>query len=612
MKAEEILLAIKEEKKSMKPGQPGEAVDILLLHLDCPQNLGRFRFSLGLLYIATVLMRAGFRVKLVGAEPLLFENRTAIENGIKSLSPKIVGFYTIADNIYPVRLLARKIKKWLPETKIVLGGPQATVLGKQLLKNEPAYDYAIAGEGEISTIQLARALIKKDISLEDVPGLVYRELDTIVMNELPPFIENLDLIPFPDHGLVAEAKDGFQISTARGCPYHCTFCFQKVHGHKVRARSPENVVSEIIQNLEKYSAKYFSIVDDTFIYDVKRAMKICKLLSDYRRKSGRKFLFFCQGRANLMSEHPELLPAMKDAGLDLLQLGIESGDPVTLKHYKKQITPEQVEDVVRQVKEIGEMTIEGNFIIGGPFESRRTVEKSIDFARRLLEMAPGIFECSSSYLGPYPGTEIWEHPERFGIKILDRDFRGVIALEDAHVETTRLKRHHIRNLMAKFKQTVASTMWDLAPEIPKKVWEHHRNLATGWGLMSGWYKDIFLKCPALVSYFLFYEKPRFGDSTGLPWDEFMDWIPFRTVDILQYNRRGNRLIIPGYFKETILKDPKEIFIYELCGGKLTIGEISREFCNRFCPDEEIPYVAELVVMPLLKRLEETYHIIYYL
>lgn len=606
-------MAIKEEDRQRKHGgPPGKAVDILLLHPDCPQNLGRFRFSPGLLYIATVLNRAGYRVRCIGAEPLLFEDAGTVEAGIKAFSPKIVGFYTLADNIYSVRSLARKIKNWLPNTTVVLGGPQATIIGKRLLEEEPAYDFAVKGEGEVPAIKLAAALIKKEGNLNDVPGLIYRELDRVVINEPAPPIDNLDMVPFPDYGLIGGARDGFQISTARGCPYHCTFCFQEVHGHKTRARTPENVVEEIKSNLENYSARYFSIVDDTFVFDPQRTMKICELLVKYRRKSGRKFLFFCQGRANILSENRELLPAMKEAGLDLLQIGIETGDPGILKHYKKQITIEQVEDVVKQVNDLGGMTVEGNFIIGGPFETRASVEKSIDFARHLLKSAPGIFECSSSYLGPYPGTEIGEHPERFGIKILDRDFKGVVALEDAHVETQKLKRSHIRNLMAKFKQTVAGTMWDLAPDIPKKIWEHQRRLASEWGLMSGWYKDIFLKCPALVSYFLFYEKPRFGDSDQLPGERYMEWIPFRSFDALRYNKRGDRMILPGYFNTVELKAPGEIFVYELCGGKLTLGEIAAEYCNKFCPDEAPAHAAELFILPFLRRLEESYHIIYYL
>ena len=97
----------------------------------------------------------------------------------------------------------------------------------------------------------------------------------------------------------------------------------------------------------------------------------------------------CEGHVSCLYQDPELIPMMIESGLIAIQLGIESGSQRVLDAYHKTITAEMSLEVVRQCKEAGIMSVEGNYIIGGARESWETLQESLSHAKKLLKVGRG-------------------------------------------------------------------------------------------------------------------------------------------------------------------------------------------------------------------------------
>jgi radical SAM superfamily enzyme YgiQ (UPF0313 family) len=109
----------------------------------------------------------------------------------------------------------------------------------------------------------------------------------------------------------------------------------------------------------------------------------------------------------------ETLKAMKDAGCRLLIVGYESGDPQILKNIKKGATVERALEFTRDCKKLG-LVIHGDFIIGLPGETRETIRRTIDFAKRLDTETIQV-----SIAHPYPGTEFYDYVKQNHLITLD-------------------------------------------------------------------------------------------------------------------------------------------------------------------------------------------------
>ena len=100
---------------------------------------------------------------------------------------------------------------------------------------------------------------------------------------------------------------------------------------------------------------------------------------------------------------------MREAGCRLLIVGYESGDAQILKNIKKGATIEMAQRFTENCKKLG-LTIHGDFIIGLPGETRETIRKTIDFAKRL-----DVETIQVSIAHALPGTELYEYGAQNGL-----------------------------------------------------------------------------------------------------------------------------------------------------------------------------------------------------
>lgn len=376
--------------------------------------------SLGLLYIAAVLEKADVDVEI--AE---FRFMSDPWNDLKKLSSKkdynIVGI-TVSTYTVPLALKAAKLMKYNnPNTYVVLGGVHPTFMYNQILAECPEVDVIVIGEGEITMLELVKALNsdKKNVDFKNIRGLAFRIGRKIVRTQPRPLINDLDALPFPARHLIPmhryrEMEDSTTIITSRGCTFGCVFCSStSFWQRKLRMRSAKNVVDELEEVVVKYRFPIINFADDVFTYSRKRTIEIC----DEIKSRGLDVEWECSAHVNTLSK--ELLIKMKKSGCRAIFLGVESGCQKTLNIIGKQLSIEKIEKVAKLFKELG-IKAKFSFILGCPFEGPKETIQTFTFAEKLQELSGG--SILFNLLKAYPGSEIFNYPHRYNITNIDTEW----------------------------------------------------------------------------------------------------------------------------------------------------------------------------------------------
>ena len=650
---------------------PRDRIDALLIHLDTFYDVLYTFSNPGMLYIATCLRQSGYRVEMLKTTDLFHLTRAAQEYVFRRARPRLVGFYTCSDNITLVRAMAADVKRWLPQAVVVVGGPLPSIDDLQVMEC-PSFDMAVRGEGEYVTVALMDHLVRGTGALHEIPGLTWRENGTVRQGPPPEINRDLDRLPYPEHELVGVGGH-CMVVTSRGCPYACTFCFRDASGRVYRYRSALNVMGEIVRNVERYGVRVLGFVDDTFTIPPHRVRELALRMIGWRRGedwalssdvdfvdpqrgvsslavpvaagdgavaagderlgeasgrgrvrrtvsapsrlgvapvNGRDFAFFCEGRVDVLDRHPDLLPLLIEAGLTRLQIGIESGNRETLALYRKRLEPETVLRLMKRCGELPPLSVVGNFILGAPFENRRSFDTTLAFAVSLLQASPGVFEGTTCYLAPYPGTEIEQNPTHYGLRLFDGDFKRGLTLSDVHYETSELRANEIRALGTEFENVVMAEMWKLGPRIPRHLVAAHFGWAKRFSMMTMWYLRVLSRASVLEEYFRLLSGARFRPLDEVPADRLLDWFPMRVIERRRYTKSG-RLQVGGWFRNIYLVDPIDRTIYELSAGKLRLREIAQEVQSLHCPHHALDEIVRGRMLTLYRRLEQSYHVIFF-
>lgn len=357
---------------------------------------------LGLAYLAGILKKEQFDVKILDAEALNLADEEII-GYIEKYKPNLVGLGAKTPGIYKVFRIAKKIKKKYPKIKIVLGGPHPTALPEESIEKE-VVDFVIVGEGEFTMLELVKELDGKR-SFGKIKGLFFKKKGKIIKNPRRGPITNLDLLPFPAYELLplnkyvsgdSRHKKFVSILTSRGCPGKCLYCNKLVFGSYCSMRSAENLMEEIEFLVKKYGFEEFHIVDDLFTNNRQRVIDFCNLLIKKRIKIEWK----CGNGVRVGTIDLELLRIMKKAGCYSISYGVESGNQEILNKMRKGQTLKQIENAVKLTKKAG-IDCVCFFIFGNIGENKKTMRETIEFAKK-LDPDFALF----SVMVPYPGTPI--------------------------------------------------------------------------------------------------------------------------------------------------------------------------------------------------------------
>jgi anaerobic magnesium-protoporphyrin IX monomethyl ester cyclase len=365
---------------------------------------------LNLGYLAAVLERSGVEVTIIDAQ---FERLTLAQTvgRARETGASIFGITAMTHEVRRAHEVATAIKEAVPSALIVVGGPHATALPVKTMEDFPTFDCLVIGEGEATIIELISAL-EHGSELDGVKGLAFRRNGRIVVNEKRGWIEDLDSLPFPAWHLYPPAK-AYPVFTARGCPFKCTFCM-RVLGTKVRYRSTQNILDELQWIADNFHPNRFVAQDETFTMNLRRTREVADSIIEHGLHKRMKWDI--QTRVDLADY--DIFRRLREAGCDLVGLGIESGNNAILRRIGKGVTVEQAEKAVLSAKQAGLMT-SAYYIIGHPKETREDILKTIDFATKL-----NTTEVVFGLMVPYPGTEIYQMAlnKQGGYKVISSDW----------------------------------------------------------------------------------------------------------------------------------------------------------------------------------------------
>jgi hopanoid biosynthesis associated radical SAM protein HpnJ len=299
--------------------------------------------------------------------------------------------------------IAEMMKDANPKLKVAFVGPPVTIDAEATLQASSAIDFVVRREFDRQIVDYANGK-----PLSELPGVSYRVNGNVVHTPEGGSIENLDELPWVTkvykrdlditrYNVPFLLNPFIAFYTSRGCPAMCTFCLwpQTHSGHRWRLRSADDVAAEVRYALETFpNLKEIFFDDDTFNYRKARTIELAAKLKPLN------FTWSCTSR---VTTDYETLKAMKEAGCRLLIVGYESGDPQILRNIKKGATVEMAERFTRDCKKLG-LLVHGDFIVGLPGETRESLRRTIDFAKRL--------DCETvqvSIAHPYPGTEFYDY-----------------------------------------------------------------------------------------------------------------------------------------------------------------------------------------------------------
>jgi hypothetical protein len=191
----------------------------------------------------------------------------------------IYGLSSICSS-YPLTLrLAQEIRRLNPSAKIILGGPQASVVDVATMRSFACVDIIVRGEADDTFPSLLQLLHNESPDWEQLPGITFRPGGDVIRNPNAPVVENLDRLPLPAFDLDLRIRDrgGVHLEIGRGCPFACTFCSTNdFFRRNFRLKSPPTMIADIAALKQKYGLSYFSLVHDMYTIDRKKVVAFCQ------------------------------------------------------------------------------------------------------------------------------------------------------------------------------------------------------------------------------------------------------------------------------------------------------------------------------------------------
>ena len=434
---------------------------VLLINVSLRPTSKNIYFPIGLAYITSAIKNAGFNFEIIDMDALRLSD-IELERLIKGARFDVVAMGCIVTGYKHIKRLCHLIKR-VHNVPIIIGNSVATSI-PHILLNKTNADIAVLGEGDITIIELLKAL-KDDTPLEDVKGIAFKKDGNVIFTREREIISSLDELPFINYDLFNmdiylerfklsisepypiefDQLKSFPINTARGCPFKCTFCYHVFRGKKYRYRSVENIIQEIEILKEKYGVNHVEFADELSLFSKSQAEK----LADYFIEKKINVYWAANCRAGFFKENDiELAKKLKLAGCITLGYSLESADETILNAMDKKFNPDDFEIQTKILHQVG-IVPTTSIVIGYPQETLETIQKTFDFCLR-CKIYP-----STGYLLPQPGTPMYDlaierglikDEEEYLLKLGDRQDFTINLTTMAQEEIEKITRENLKKI----------------------------------------------------------------------------------------------------------------------------------------------------------------------
>ena len=373
--------------------------------------------SLGLLYLAAAVRQQGYQANIIESD---IENLSVeqVVTRLRQQRPDFIGLSLFTVGVWQSSLIAQRIKEYLPQCKIIVGGPHISSMAIETLQHFDAFDIAVIHEGEEVLPKLLDALINQQ-ALNTVLGIIYRdEKQQLIRTPAAPIIHDLNHLPLPAWDLLPHFPKAYlpaiydypqapvaTLVASRGCPFLCKFCDTSTFGSQVRAYSPETVFEMMKHLHDEYGIRHIQFVDDLFLASRIRTLALCDLILEKQLK----MTWSCTARVDTVK--PDVLKRMKQAGCWEISFGLETGSNELLQKMEKAARIEISEQAINWTAQAG-IRCKGLFMLGYPGETQETIAQTKAFVKRLPMTTMNL-----SKFTPYPGSPIYR--DIYGTSIRD-------------------------------------------------------------------------------------------------------------------------------------------------------------------------------------------------
>ena len=372
----------------------------------------RVFMTLGILKVAAVLEQAGVEVDMLDLSGV--ENYEELVRDYASAhTTSCYGLTATTPQMPAATKIYRTIRDTQPDARIILGGPHVTLIhaaykyelkGGRLGRATSAYrlleemfDVMVVGDGELAVFEALGTSPPKLVDGDD-PKTAY-------------FLTNQKLteLPFPARHLIDVDSYQYSIDGVRalsmiaqlGCPFGCGFCGGRMSPflRRIRMRTSENIVSEMIQLYETYRVTGFMLYDDELNVNPK-IIELMDLIAAAQEKLGVEFRLRGFIKAELFTD--QQAAAMYRAGFRWILVGFESGHERILTNIQKQSSRAdntRCMDIARR----HHLKVKALMSVGHPGESEETVRATADW---LLAVKPDDFDAT--VITTYPGTPYFD------------------------------------------------------------------------------------------------------------------------------------------------------------------------------------------------------------
>lgn len=370
---------------------------------------------LGILAVATPLIRAGYEVRIVDSTITPDFKRRVLEELADALclAVSLVTGPMIRETVE----IGRAAKRLYPNLPIILGGWHPSLLPHQTLA-AGFVDVVAIGQGEDSMLEVIRHIEagehprgvagtgwKEDGQIEFAPR---RPLKPIA--ELPP--KAYHLADFDAYQRVCGRRWAMYTSSL-ACPYSCAYCTNEgVYGRKWNALPAAQASEEMCDLASRYGLELLWVVDDNFLVDRERALAIAEGIC----RRGAEFEWSIQASTNLVTRlSVDEWKLMRRAGLTQVAQGADSGSEKVMRLMNK--TFQRLETIYEAADLLTQAGVRPSFnmIFGFPGEGRAERRESIRLVMNVCRRYPGA-EFWTNIFTPYPGAPIMERAFELGIE----------------------------------------------------------------------------------------------------------------------------------------------------------------------------------------------------
>lgn len=278
--------------------------------------------------------------------------------------PDVVLFSCYIWNVEMLRQLCPILKKIMPDCVIGFGGPEVSYESETFLRENPAVDFVMRGEGElVFTKYLEHLDAGNPATLGEIESLTYRQGDKIFSTpQMHPM--DLALLPFPYEDDFSDVQNQIiYYESSRGCPYHCGYCLSSVE-NGVRFVPLDKVLPDLQKFLDK-NVPQVKFIDRTFNCKKSHAMAIWKYLHEHDNGVTN---FHFEITADLIDQ--ETIDFLKTVrkGLFQFEIGVQSTNPQTIRAINRNVDFAALSEIVQQIKDGGNIHQHLDLIAGLPYE----------------------------------------------------------------------------------------------------------------------------------------------------------------------------------------------------------------------------------------------------